>query len=162
MPKRRKPDKTHDLGIISDTHGLLRLEAVKALEDATMIIHAGDIGTPEVLDALRAIAPVVAVRGNNDKGAWAHALPETAVVEVGGVALYVLHDVNALDLDPVAAGFHAIISGHSHRPGMAKRQGVLYLNPGSAGPRRFTLPVSVARLLICRDTLDAHLVELAV
>jgi putative phosphoesterase len=162
MPKRQKSNDTHDLGVISDTHGLMRPEAVKALDGAKMIIHAGDIGTPEVLEALHAIAPVVAVRGNNDKGDWAHALPETAVVEVAGVALYVLHDVNALDLDPVTSGFHAVISGHSHRPGMAKRQGVLFLNPGSAGPRRFTLPVSVARLVICGDTIDAQLVELAV
>jgi putative phosphoesterase len=162
MPKHQKPNDTHDLGIISDTHSLMRPEAVKALERVTMIIHAGDIGTPEVLDELRAIAPVVAVRGNNDKGDWAHALPETAVVEVGSVALYVLHDVNALDLDPVTAGFHVVISGHSHQPLMAKRQGVLFLNPGSAGPRRFKLPVSVARLSICGDSIDAKLVELAV
>jgi putative phosphoesterase len=127
-----------------------------------MIIHAGDIGTPEVLAALHAIAPVAAVRGNNDKGDWARALPETEVVEVGDIALYVLHDVNTLDLDPVAAGFAAVISGHSHRPAMAKRQGVLFLNPGSAGPRRFKLPVSVARLIIRGGAIDAQLVELAV
>jgi putative phosphoesterase len=160
MPKRRKPNDTHVLGIISDTHGLVRPEAVKALEGAEMIIHAGDIGTPETLDALHAIAPVIAVRGNNDTGDWAQALSETEVVEVEGVALYVLHDVNALDLDPVAAGFHAVISGHSHRPAMAKRQGVLFLNPGSAGPRRFKLPVSVARLIIRMGIIDAQLVEL--
>ena len=161
-PERRKSTDTHELGIISDTHGLMRPEAVNALAGVTLIIHAGDIGTPEVLDALRAIAPVVAIRGNNDKGNWAQALSETEVVEVGGVALYVLHDVNALDLDPVAAGFHAVISGHSHRPGMAKRQGVLFLNPGSAGPRRFSLPVSVARLSICGAAIDAQLVDLVV
>jgi uncharacterized protein len=155
-------DDVHVLGIISDTHGLMRPEAVKALEGVKMIIHAGDVGTPEVLDALRAIAPVVAVRGNNDKGEWAHALPETEVVEVGDIALYVLHDVKTLDLDPVAAGFQAVISGHSHQPATANRQGVLFLNPGSAGPRRFKLPVSVARLIIRGDTLDAQLVELAV
>jgi putative phosphoesterase len=152
----------HVLGVISDTHGLLRPEAVKALEGVQMIIHAGDVGTPEVLGALQVIAPVVAVRGNNDKGAWAHALPETEVVEVGDVAFYVLHDVKTLDLDPVAAGFQAVISGHSHRPAMAKRQGVLYLNPGSAGPRRFKLPVSVARLIIRGSSFDAQLIELAV
>jgi uncharacterized protein len=155
-------DDVHVLGIISDTHGLMRPEAVKALEGVKMIIHAGDVGTPEVLDALRAIAPVVAVRGNNDKGEWAHALPETEVVEVGDIALYVLHDVKTLDLDPVAAGFQAVISGHSHQPATANRQGVLFLNPGSAGPRRFKLPVSVARLISRGDTLDAQLVELAV
>jgi putative phosphoesterase len=161
MPKRPKPNDTHVLGVISDTHGLVRPEAVEALEGTDMIIHAGDIGTPEVLEALHAMAPVVAVRGNNDKGDWALALPETEVVEVGGVALYVLHDVHALDLDPVAAGFHAVISGHSHRPAMAKRQGVLFLNPGSAGPRRFKLPVSVARLIIRGNAIDGQLVELA-
>jgi uncharacterized protein len=155
-------DDTHVLGIISDTHGLMRPEAINALEDVEMIIHAGDIGTPDVLAALRAIAPVVAVRGNNDKGEWAHALPESEVVEVGDIALYVLHDVKALDLDPVAAGFQAVISGHSHQPAIANRQGVLFLNPGSAGPRRFKLPISVARLIIHGDTLDAQLVELAV
>jgi uncharacterized protein len=155
-------DDTHVLGIISDTHGLMRPEAISALEGVEMIIHAGDIGTPDVLDALRAIAPVVAVRGNNDKGEWAHALPESEVVEVGDIALYVLHDVKALDLDPVAAGFQAVISGHSHQPAVANRQGVLFLNPGSAGPRRFKLPISVARLIIHRGTLDAQLVDLAV
>jgi putative phosphoesterase len=152
----------HVLGIISDTHGLMRPQAIKALEGVTMIIHAGDIGTPEVLEALHAIAPVVAVRGNNDTGEWAQVLPETEVVEVGGVALYVLHDVKTLDLDPVAAGFHAVISGHSHQPAMTTRQGILYLNPGSAGPRRFKLPISVARVTVRGNTLDAQLVELAV
>jgi uncharacterized protein len=162
MPKRQTSTHTHVLGIISDTHSLVRPEAVKALEGADMIIHAGDIGTPEVLEALHALAPVIAVRGNNDKGAWAQALPATEVVEVEGVALYVLHDVHALDLDPVAAGFQAVISGHSHRPAMAKRQGVLFLNPGSAGPRRFKLPVSVARLTIRGNAIDAQLVELTI
>jgi putative phosphoesterase len=140
---------------------LMRPQAIKALEGVTMIIHAGDIGAPEVLEALHAIAPVVAVRGNNDKGEWAQALPESEVVEVGGVALYVLHDVKTLDLDPVAAGFHAVISGHSHQPAMTTRQGILYLNPGSAGPRRFKLPISVARVIVRGNTLDAQLVELA-
>jgi putative phosphoesterase len=152
----------HALGVISDTHGLMRPAAINALERVEMIIHAGDIGTPQVLDSLQAIAPVIAVRGNNDKEEWARALPETEVIEVGGVTLYVLHDVNTLDLDPVAAGFHAVISGHSHQPAMAKRHGVLFLNPGSAGPRRFKLPISVARLIIRRGHVDAQLVELAV
>jgi putative phosphoesterase len=162
MSKPSQATAAHLLGVISDTHGLVRLEAVKALEGVEMIIHAGDIGTPEVLETLHAIAPVVAVRGNNDQGDWAHALPETEVVEVGGVMLYVLHDVNTLDLDPATAGFHAVISGHSHRPAMSKRQGVLFLNPGSAGPRRFKLPVSVARLTIRWAAIDAQLVELAI
>jgi putative phosphoesterase len=150
------------LGVIADTHGLVRPEAVKALEGMDMIIHAGDIGKPEVLEALRAIAPVVAVRGNNDTGEWARALPETEVVEVGRVTLYVLHDVHALDLDPAAAGFQGVISGHSHRPAMDRRQGVLFLNPGSAGPRRFTLPVSLAHLSIREEVLNAQFIDLAV
>ena len=158
---KSQPD-AHVLGVISDTHGLMRPEAIKALEGVKMIIHAGDIGTPQVLETLHAIAPVIAVRGNNDKGEWAHALPETEVVEVGDVALYVLHDVKTLDLDPVAAGFHAVISGHSHQPAMATRQGILYLNPGSAGPRRFKLPISVARLIIHGGSVDAQLLELTV
>ena len=160
MTKRQ--EDVHVLGVISDTHGLMRPEAIRALDGVEMIIHAGDIGAPEVLQALHAIAPVVAVRGNNDKGEWAQALPETEVIEVGGVALYVLHDAKALDLDPAAAGFHAVISGHSHRPAVAKRQGVLFLNPGSAGPRRFTLPVSVARLTVRGGVIDAQLIELEV
>jgi uncharacterized protein len=159
---RPQPHDIHVLGVISDTHGLVRPEAVKALEGVDLIIHAGDIGTPEVLEALRAMAPVVAVRGNNDKGSWAFGLPETEVVEVGGIALYVLHDIKTLDLDPMAAGFAAVISGHSHRPALVTRQEVLFLNPGSAGPRRFKLPVSVARLVIRGDAIDAQLVELAV
>ena len=122
----------------------------------------GISGAPEVLETLHAIAPVVAVRGNNDTEQWAHALPATEVVEVDGVMLYVLHDVKSLDLDPIAAGFHAVISGHSHQPAIARRQGILYLNPGSAGPRRFKLPISVARLIIHGDTVDAQLIELAV
>jgi uncharacterized protein len=158
----RLQEDAYVLGIISDTHGLIRPEAIKALDGVKMIIHAGDIGTPEVLEALQAIAPVVAVRGNNDKGEWAHALPETEVVEVGSAVLYVLHDVKTLDLDPAAAGFHAVVSGHSHQPAITTRQGILYVNPGSSGPRRFTLPISVARLIVRGDTLDAHLVELVV
>ena len=150
------------LGVISDTHGLMRPEAIKALEGVEMIIHAGDIGAPEVLETLHAIAPVVAVRGNNDTEQWAHALSATEVVEVDGVMLYVLHDVKSLDLDPIAAGFHAVISGHSHQPAIARRQGILYLNPGSAGPRRFKLPISVAQLTISGDTVDAQLIDLAV
>jgi putative phosphoesterase len=164
MPKstHRKSKATHEIGIISDTHGLMRPQAIDALANVMLILHAGDIGTPEVLDALRAIAPVVAVRGNNDTESWAQALPETEVVEIGNVALYILHDVNDLDLDPVAASFQAIISGHSHRPGRVTRQGVLFLNPGSAGPRRFRLPISVARLNICGASLNAEIIELAV
>lgn len=134
------------IGLISDTHGLLRDDALRALAGSELIIHAGDVGKPEILDALRALAPLVAVRGNVDKGAWASALPSTAVAEAGPVLIYVLHDVHDLDLDPAAAGFGMVVSGHSHRPARAVRSGVLYVNPGSAGPRRFRLPVTVARL----------------
>jgi len=134
------------IGLISDTHGLLREEALRALQGAELIVHAGDVGAPEILDALRTLAPVVAVRGNVDREEWAQALPLTAVAEAGPVNIYVLHDVNHLDLDPVAAGFQVVVSGHSHKLGRSKRSGVLYINPGSAGPRRFQLPITVARL----------------
>jgi len=149
------------VGIISDTHGLLRPEALDALRGCHVIVHAGDIGTPAVLAGLRKIAPTVAIRGNNDRGAWASTLPETTVVEAGGVSLYVLHNLNALDLDPAAAGFQAVIAGHSHRPKIENRQGVLFVNPGSAGPRRFKLPVAVARLRVSRaKRVEAEVVEL--
>ncbi len=150
------------IGVISDTHGLVRPEALRALAGADLIVHAGDVGAPEVLDALRALAPVVAVRGNNDRGRWAKALAETEVVERGGRALYVLHDLHELDLDPHAAGFDAVIAGHSHRPRVERRDGVLYLNPGSAGPRRFRLPVSVARLELDAHGLEAEILTLDV
>ena len=150
------------VGVISDTHGLIRPEAMAALVGAERIIHAGDIGRPEVLEALEAVAPVVAVRGNNDRDAWAAAIPETAVVEVDGLRLYVLHDVKALDFDPATAGFSAVICGHSHRPRLEQHAGVWFVNPGSAGPRRFTLPVAVARLYVHGERLTAELVELHV
>jgi putative phosphoesterase len=150
------------IGVIADTHGLMRPAALAALQDSSLIIHAGDIGTPEVLSALAAIAPVVAVRGNNDRGAWAEALPETATVEVGAFRLYVLHDVKSLSLEPQTAGLHAVIVGHSHRPLVQEHQGVLFVNPGSAGPRRFKLPVAVAHLTITTQTLHAALMMLDV
>jgi uncharacterized protein len=134
------------IGLISDTHGLLRPQALRALEGSETIVHAGDVGDPKILEALKTIAPVFAVRGNVDTQPWARALPETEVVQIDGGTIYVLHDVHALDLDPVAAGFQMIVSGHSHQPGHAEKGGVLYVNPGSAGPRRFNLPVTVARL----------------
>jgi putative phosphoesterase len=150
------------IGVISDTHGLVRPEALRALAGADLIVHAGDVGAPAVLEALRAMAPVVAVRGNNDREAWAHGLPETEVVEHAGRSLYLLHDLHALDLDPRAAGFDAVIAGHSHRPRIEWRDGVLYLNPGSAGPRRFRLPVSVARLAVDARGLEAEILTLDV
>jgi putative phosphoesterase len=134
------------IGLISDTHGLLRDEALQALRGCDLIIHAGDVGDPTILEALGKLAPTVAVRGNVDTAAWAKSLPETAVAEAGSMHIYVLHDVNALDLDPIAAGFHIVVSGHSHKPGRNERKGVLYINPGSAGPRRFNLPITIARL----------------
>jgi putative phosphoesterase len=148
------------IGVISDTHGLLRPEALQALRGSDLIIHAGDVGDPKILDELRAIAPVKAVRGNIDTGEWAMSLPEYEVIEREGVSIYVLHDVNQLDLDPVAAGLQAIISGHSHKPAIHTQAGVLYLNPGSAGPRRFKLPITVARLHIIDRKLTAEHVEL--
>ena len=134
------------IGLISDTHGLLRAEALNALRGSDLIIHAGDVGDPKILEALRRIAPVVAVRGNVDAAEWARSLPETAVAEACAVHIYVLHDSNALDLDAKAAGFHIVVSGHSHKPGRSDRNGVVYINPGSAGPRRFNLPITVAWL----------------
>ena len=150
------------VGIISDTHGLLRAEAISALAGCDLIIHAGDIGTHEVLDRLREIAPVAAVRGNVDVEAWAQALPETEVVEALGARLYVLHDRAGLDLDPEAAGFAAVIYGHSHRPEALRKRGVLYLNPGSAGPRRFRLPVTMARVRLERGIITPEIIELPV
>ena len=141
----------HLIGVISDTHGLLRPEAMKALEGVELIIHAGDVGNPKVLANLARIAPVHAVRGNTDRGDWAADLPHTRVVEVGGVHLYVLHELFCLDLDPAAAGIAAVIFGHSHSPHLERKNGVLFLNPGSAGPRRFTLPVSLARIKVQGD-----------
>src|SRR6267378_4171372 len=134
------------LGLISDTHGVLRPEALEALRASELIIHAGDVGDAKILHELRKLAPVVAVRGNVDTQEWARTLPLTTVAEAGAVLIYVLHDVNALDLDPAAAGFRLVVSGHSHKPTKMEREGVLYINPGSAGPRRFQLPVTLARL----------------
>jgi hypothetical protein len=150
------------VGVISDTHGLMRAEALSALAGAELIIHAGDIGRPAVLDALRAIAPVVAVRGNNDREAWAQTIAETETIEIGAVRLYLLHALQELTLDPSTEGFDVVLSGHSHRPSIERRGGVLYLNPGSAGPRRFKLPVSVARLAVRGKSCRARIVELAV
>ena len=150
------------IGLISDTHGLLRPEAVEALRGVELILHAGDVGKPQVLEGLRAVAPVVAVRGNNDKGAWAEALPHWEVVQVGGVDIYMLHDLKEIDISPAGAGFGVVVSGHSHSPSVEERRGVLYVNPGSAGPRRFTLPVSVARLRLAGAEPRAEIVELKV
>ena len=148
------------VGLISDTHGLLRDEALRALDGCDLIVHAGDVGNPEILEALKALAPLVAVRGNIDKGAWASALPVTAVAQAGPVAIYVLHDVHELDLDPAAARFQVVVSGHSHQPARREQSGVLFLNPGSAGPRRFKLPVTVARLDLGKTPWEVEFVRL--
>jgi putative phosphoesterase len=148
------------IGVISDTHGLLRPQAVEALRGSEHIIHAGDIGAPEIIAELRKIAPVTAIRGNVDVQTWAREFPETEVIELAGKSIYVIHDVNALDLNPKAAGFAAVISGHSHQPKQEMKDGVLYLNPGSAGPRRFKLPISVAKLWIEESELRAEILVL--
>ncbi|HET9183115.1 MAG TPA: metallophosphoesterase family protein [Candidatus Angelobacter sp.] len=150
------------VGVISDTHGLLRPEALAALRGSEYIIHAGDIGAPEIIDELRKIAPVTAIRGNVDVQTWAREYPETEVVELGGKSIYIIHNLKALDLNPKAAGFDALISGHSHKPVQEMKDGVLYLNPGSAGPRRFRLPISVAKLSIEGNSLRAEIVILNV
>jgi putative phosphoesterase len=150
------------VGLISDTHGLLRPEAVTFLRGSDFIVHAGDIGDASILRDLNALAPVTAVRGNNDKGAWAKAIADFEVLQVEDVSIYVLHEVAGLDLDPVAAGFQVVVSGHSHKPAIQTRDGVLFVNPGSAGPRRFTLPIAAAELDISGASVKARLVELDV
>ena len=148
------------IGVISDTHGLLRPEAVELLRGSEHIIHAGDIGAPEIIPELRKIAPVTAIRGNVDTQTWAQSFLDTEVVELGGVDIYILHDANAIDLNPKAAGFAAVISGHSHMPQQERKDGVLYFNPGSAGPRRFKLPISVGRLEIVGGKVSAEILLL--
>jgi hypothetical protein len=154
-------DKSTTLGVISDTHGLLRPMAIEALRGCNRILHAGDVGNPEILEALAQIAPVTAIRGNVDNEPWARALPATEVVEIDGIAIYMLHNLAQLDLKPEAAGFRAVIYGHSHHPQIEEKNGVLYFNPGTAGPRRFHLPVSVGRLTIAAGKVRADLVKLS-
>jgi putative phosphoesterase len=149
------------IGVISDTHGLVRPEALAALQGSRFIIHAGDLGSEAVFRALEQIAPVYAVRGNNDHGDWAEQIPTTRVVTIGQLALYVIHDLKELNLEPAAEGFHAVIAGHSHRSLVERRNGVLFLNPGSAGPRRFRLPVTIARLHVRETELEAKVLDLA-
>ncbi len=157
-----RPKVERLVGVISDTHGLVRPEAVDALRGVEMILHAGDVGNAEVLEVLGGIAPVVAVRGNNDKGEWAEGLPPWEVVEIGAVSVYMLHDLKEIDISPSGGGFRAVVSGHSHRPSVEERRGVLYVNPGSAGPRRFSLPISVALLRVTGESVNAQVIELAV
>ena len=148
------------IGVISDTHGLMRPEALNALAGSDLILHAGDVGSADILEMLKEIAPVIAVRGNNDTGNWADRLAETEVIQAGDRRLYMLHNAKELDLDPVSAGVHVVVSGHSHQPVQTHRDGVLYLYPGSAGPRRFRLPVAVARLRLNGAGIQAEIVEL--
>lgn len=150
------------VGVISDTHGLLRAAALEALAGVDLILHAGDVGRAEILQRLRDVAPTVAVRGNVDTSPWGRTLPETEVVDVEGRLIYMLHDRAALDLDPRAAGFAAVVFGHSHRPEATEANGVLFLNPGSAGPRRFSLPITLARLTITPTSLVHEFIDLPV
>ena len=151
------------VGLISDTHGLLRPEAKAFLGGCAHIVHGGDIGHAGILAELGALAPVTAVRGNNDRGAWAESVRETELLRVGGVCVYAIHDLAELDIEPAAAGIHVVVSGHFHKPRVVERDGVLFVNPGSAGPRRFKLPVSVAELVIADSgAVSARIVELEV
>jgi putative phosphoesterase len=154
------PPDAITIGLISDTHGLLRPEAVAALRGSDIIIHAGDIGGPDVLAGLSPLAPVTAIRGNVDRGDWAAALPSTEVVEHGGIFIYIIHNLAELDLDPAAAGFRVVVSGHSHSPAVREKDGVLFVNPGSAGPRRFHLPIALGRLTVAEGLVKAELIEL--
>src|ERR1051325_851755 len=149
------------VGVISDTHGLVRPQAIEALAGVDMILHAGDIGNSAVLDKLREIAPIVAVRGNNDKGEWVDSLPDSEVVKIGEISIYMLHDLKELDISPTGT-FQVVVSGHSHKPVVEERRGVLYVNPGSAGPRRFKLPISVAHLKVEGSAVYAKLIKLSV
>jgi len=153
-------DKPVILGVISDTHGLLRPEAVETLRESDRILHAGDVGAPEILRALAKIAPVTAIRGNVDTKPWAQRLPTAEVVEAGGISIYMLHDLAQLDLKPEAAGFRVVVYGHSHQPKVEEKNGVLYFNPGSAGPRRFHLPVSLGRLRVTNGEVRGELLPL--
>jgi len=150
------------VGLISDTHGILRPEAKAFLKGIDYIVHAGDIGNPGILEELSAIAPVIAVRGNNDRGSWAQELRETEFLRVDEVFVYVVHDLAELDLDPTAAGVRVVVSGHSHQPAVEERDGVLYVNPGSAGPRRFKLPVAIGELTVAGRSVSARTVVLQV
>ena len=161
LPLRKIERKHQRIGLIADTHGLLRPEALAALADSDLLIHAGDIGKPEVVAALKKIAPLVAIKGNNDTDSWARHLPETKKITLGALKLYVIHNVKELSFDPAARGFRVVISGHSHKPVIQTKDNVLFVNPGSAGPRRFKLPICVGKLLVQGETVDAEIIELA-
>ncbi|MDQ0040312.1 metallophosphoesterase family protein [Variovorax boronicumulans] len=148
------------VGLISDTHGLLRPQAVAALQGSDFIVHGGDIGNAGILEALAAIAPLTVVRGNNDREPWADGIAESEFLKVGGVVIYAIHDLSQIDIDPAGAGVRVVVSGHSHKPKIEERDGVLYVNPGSAGPRRFKLPIAVAELIVDGNAMSARIVEL--
>ena len=150
------------VGLISDTHGLLRPQATAALRGSNFIVHAGDIGDPSIVERLSEIAPTIAIRGNNDRGKWASRIRETEVLEAGAVLIYVVHDLAELAINPASDGFHVVVSGHSHKPAVEWRDDVLFINPGSAGPRRFKLPVSVAMLSVAEEAITPRLIELNV
>ncbi|MGF6351874.1 metallophosphoesterase family protein [Variovorax sp. W2I14] len=150
----------HRIGLISDTHGLLRPEATAFLQGCDFIVHGGDIGNAGILEALAAIAPLTVVRGNNDWEPWADGIGESEFLKVGGVVIYAIHDLSQIDIDPAGAGVRVVVSGHSHKPKIEERDGVLYVNPGSAGPRRFKLPIAVAELIVDGNSVSARIVEL--
>ncbi|HEY7320079.1 MAG TPA: metallophosphoesterase family protein [Candidatus Binatia bacterium] len=158
----KKNASPHVIGLISDTHGLVRPQALAALEGVEQIIHAGDIGKPEVIVALQGIAPVAAIRGNIDRGVWARRLPNTKLIKIGGKRIFVIHNIKELKRDHAACGYQVVISGHSHMPAIVTRDGVLFVNPGSAGPRRFKLPIAVGKLLLEDDQVRAEIIELPV
>ncbi|MBI5634275.1 MAG: metallophosphoesterase family protein [Nitrospirae bacterium] len=160
MTQPNEVSEHRTIGVISDTHGLLRPEAIRALQGSDVIVHAGDIGNAEVLRKLRAISPVFAVRGNTDNGPWMKGVPASDSVQFCGFLFHILHDIGRLDLDPRAAGIHVLISGHSHNPAIIQRDGILYLNPGSAGPRRYSLPITLARITIEGEELTPEIISL--
>jgi len=161
--KRKRLELTKGtIGLVSDTHGLVRPEALAALKGSELIIHAGDIGKPEVLTSLNKIAPVIAIRGNDDRDAWAKKIPDVVSLYINRVKIHVIHNVNELAVNPATDGFRAVVSGHSHKPGVVTQDGILFINPGSAGPRRFKLPVTVGKLLLVRDTVKVKIVNLDV
>ncbi|HEX2791207.1 MAG TPA: metallophosphoesterase family protein [Steroidobacteraceae bacterium] len=162
LPEALKQAGVLRVGVISDTHGLLRAQAMAFLQGCDHIVHGGDIGGPDILRQLAALAPVTAVRGNNDMQAWAASLPHTRLLELGGVKIFVIHNLDELQSEPCPAGVRVVLSGHSHRPMVRERDGVLYVNPGSAGPRRFKLPVSVAQLEIRGSSVTPQLVQLRI
>jgi len=162
VQQRQVTLKAGRVGLISDTHGLVRPEALAALTGSDLIIHAGDIGKPEVLTSLNAIAPVIAIRGNNDRAAWAEKIPDVLNLHINGIKIHVIHNLNELEADPATDGFGAIVSGHSHKPRLVTRDGILFINPGSAGPRRFKLPVAVGKLRIRRGNVHAEIIELEI